>query len=802
MKKVILTIIIALSVIMSISAHDFSVNGIYYNILSGEDLTCEVTFRGYTCNEYDEYIGHFSIPEQVTYNSKVYNVVAIGNQAFHGNYGLTSISIPNTIKTIGTNALSCTYLKSVTIPESVTSVGEYAFVECDNLTTVYFNAIDCPKMGSINYTAFKGCDKLTNVYFGKKVKIIPDYGFINCTGLTSVTIPDSVTTIGRWAFEACTNLKSVNMGNSVINISGRAFSECNSLLSITLPITLKLIGDYAFFNCDKLTTVTIPESVDSIGERVFQSCNGLKSVNYNAKNCIGEFIFGNCEALQTVIFGDSVQIIPANCFCECSSLTSLSIPESVTTIGNGAFMNCTSLETINLNAIECIRMGNTSYPALEGCIALTTVNFGDNVKMIPGNAFRDCDGITSIVLPESLNEIKAYAFTDCDGLLYVNIPDKVLRIGDQAFMDCSNVCSLTVGASVKSVGISAFYGAKKVMWKSSTPPLGYQNTVSSTTVNIVPNNNYISLKNILVYPYLSSMFEVDGIKYVPVNISERKCDVIDCLYDTTTTNVMITPTIVYNGIEMKLNTISEYAFYWNKFIEEVDIKFDGNIGDKAFVNCVSLERVKINVPIIENSVFYSCENLSNVIIGDNVESIGVSSFHGCWDLSVLSIGEKVKTIGDNAFRDCYALKEVVLGKNVESIGDFAFSNCTGLESFEFGLNMKNIGSQAFAACTSLVKFRSKALTPPTCGELALDDINKWNCELMVPDASIPLYQAADQWKDFFYIVPDGIEDVKVDNNAVEVYRCDINGRLLDGPIKGVNIVKMSDGTVLKVCITE
>ena len=113
--------------------------------------------------------------------------------------------------------------------------------------------------------------------------------------------------------------------------------------------------------------------------------------------------------------------------------------------------------------------------------------------------------------------------------------------------------------------------------------------------------------------------------------------------------------------------------------------------------------------------------------------------------------------------------------------------------------MKTIGEEAFSDCTALVKLRSKAMTPPVCGTQALDDINKWNCELYVPGVSISAYQAADQWKEFFFMY-DGVEGVKIDCNAIEVSRYDIHGRLLSEPARGINIVKMSDGTTRKEII--
>ena len=824
-KVLFAVIVMALNGFLTVSAYDFSSNGIYYNILSEENLTCEVTFRGSTCNEYYEYIGHISIPEQVTYGSKVYKVTAIGNEAFHGNNGyggLTSISIPNTIETIGYNALSCTFLKTVTIPESVTSIGDYAFVECTSLSTVYFNATNCPKMGSLRYPAFKGCKKLTNVVFGKNVKIIPDYGFYNCTNLNSISLPDSVNTIGVRAFAGCSGLTSIKMSNSVIAIDSYAFEDCN-FSSVTLPNSLKKIGTGAFRNCNKITSVTIPESVDSIGDEnnsigAFEGCSGLKTVGFNAINCVGGYVFVDCVAMETVTIGDKVQSIPSYCFSGCKSLPSITIPESVTTIGDKAFYSCTALETINFNAVDCQKMGRSDYLVFGGCSAIKNINIGKNVKVIPNYAFYDCNGVESITLPETLTQIGSFAFYGldkislitfpktltsignsafqyCSNLSSVIIPDMVTIIGEKAFYGCSSLRSLTIGVGVTSIGYLAFSNPNKTIWLTNVPPTGYTNAKGG--VNIVPNDSYSSFTNVSVYPYISSMFEIDGIKYVPVSPSERTCDIVDCLYDTTMTTISIEPKIMYKGIEMRLNDINMSAFIKNKYIKSVEITFGGNIGKSAFSNCNSIDNVVVDASTIGYYAFYECGSLKNVIIGNDVDTVGDNSFSDCVNLNSLSFGENVKVVGNNAFSGCSELKDVVFGDKVETIGDFAFSNCSGLERLEFGFNMRNIGNQAFADCISLVKIRSKATTPPVCGAQALSDINKWNCELMVPDASVALYQAADQWKDFFYIIPDGVDEVEVDGNAVEVERYDIHGRLLIEPTKGINIVKMSDGTIKK-----
>ena len=172
--------------------------------------------------------------------------------------------------------------RSVTIPDSVTSIGGYAFEDCTGLTTVNWNATACTSAGSLDYPIFKGCSNLATVNIGDNVKIIPSYAFFNCKGLENITIPDSVTSIGEGAFSYCmVGLKNIKIPNSVTSIGDYAFYSCRELTSVTIPDSVTSIGEEAFSYCISLTSVTIGGSVTSIGSGAFDSCIGLKSIKFN-----------------------------------------------------------------------------------------------------------------------------------------------------------------------------------------------------------------------------------------------------------------------------------------------------------------------------------------------------------------------------------------------------------------------------------------------------------------------------------------------------------------------------------------
>ena len=255
------------------------------------------------------------------------SVTSIGNYAFRNCSGLTSVTIPDNVTSIGDEAFSgCSSLTSVTIPDSVTSIGYGAFEFCSGLTSVTIpNSVT-----SIGDGAFRGCSGLTSVTIGNRVTSIGDEAFDGCSGLTSVTIPDSVTSIGGLAFYRCSGLTSVTIGNSVTSIGDSAFYYCRGLTSVTIGNSVTSIGDWAFSGCSGLTSVTIPDSVTSIGYGAFNGCRGLTGVYITdlAKWCAIDFSGYSANPLEYA----------HNLYLNNELITNLIIPDSVTSIGNYAFV--------------------------------------------------------------------------------------------------------------------------------------------------------------------------------------------------------------------------------------------------------------------------------------------------------------------------------------------------------------------------------------------------------------------------------------------------------------------------------
>ncbi|MGI6301958.1 MAG: leucine-rich repeat protein [Verrucomicrobiota bacterium] len=408
------------------------------------------------------------------------------------------VVIPDTIEglpvtSIGGRAFYLSGLTSVTIPNSVTSIGDWAFTSCWGLTSVTIG----DSVTNIGNGAFDGCSGLNSVTIPDSVTSIGDSAFSGCSGLTSVTIPDSVTSIGDGAFAGCTSLSAIE-----VNELNPAYSSVHGVLldknqtTVTqfpagyeghyeIPASVTSIGDGAFYGCSGLTSVTIGASVTSIGEQAFGDCGSLTTIEVNELNecysSIDGVLFNKNQATVLLCPGGyeghfdippMVTFIGDSAFSSCYSLTSVTIPNSVTSIGDSAFYECIGLTSVTIpDSVTSI--GDSAF---SWCPSLTSVTIGASVTSIGKRAFSYCFGLTSVTIGTSVTSIGDEAFYYCDGLSGLTIPDGVISIGSYLCWGCSGLTCVTIGSNVTNIGKYAFARCEyliEVYFKGNPPSVGF-----------------------------------------------------------------------------------------------------------------------------------------------------------------------------------------------------------------------------------------------------------------------------------------------------------------------------------------
>ena len=663
------------------------------------------------------------------------NLSIIDNYAFSSCQYLSSVNMGNSVIGINRNAFEhCTGLVSINFPNSLVTISSSAFAYCTNLVSINFPN----SLVTIGEGAFFGCTSLSSLNIPNSVETICQGAFSDCTSLTSVFIPESVVLFGvyqalnyygnySWytgsnVFSGCSNLNSIvvdennpaydsrqNCNAVIVKSNNALISGCNNSF---IPSGVSFIGKNAFRGCARLASITIPSSVIGIGDAThenyygnpFEGCSGLNSIfvasdnpKFDSRNNCNAIIVKDFNWLLTgcknTVIPNSVTEISGDAFYDCTSLTSIEIPNSVTTISVGAFTNCTGLSSMEIpNSVTSI-----GEYAFWGCSGLTSLTIGSSVASIGSYAFGGCSNLASmLVLAETPPALSYYVFDNVPTEIPVEVPCGTLSAyqsasGWNAFTDieedCTTTFTITTSANPTEGGTISGGGT---YLQSATCTLTATANFGYSFVNWTENGSEVSTDASYSFTVtedrtLVANFEENSIIFADANVK----DICVANWDTNGDGEL-------SYVEAAAVTTLGTVFKNNQTITSFnELQYFTGL---TIIKGHDTERGSMVTP---NGAFYNCNNLTSIIIPENVT-----------------------TIGGNAFTFCKKLASINLPSAVTIINDYAFTYCYALATIEV-----------------------YAETPPTLGNGVFNSVNK-TIPVYVPCGTASAYQAANGWSQF------------------------------------------------------
>jgi hypothetical protein len=591
-------------------------------------------------------VSYIIIPETNPDTTTDWPVTRIAANGFQDFTSITSVYIPYSVTAIGENAFSgCTSLVSITIQPNVTTIGNEAFYGCTGLTSVNIKSITLDDLSATS-NVFQNCSNLTSVVFYNGVTEIPSYIFSDISSLVNVAIPGSVDRIGIGAFSGCTDLASVSLPLSVTSIGESAFLNCTSL-TIYTEAPFRPEGWHTHWNPNnRLVIWGHGQHTGSVG-LTFVPTN-----DYMELSVLRGLSTATVIIIPHVVAGIPVTSIASNGFVEYGTMTSITIPSSVITIGDGAFESCIGLTSINIpNSVTSI--GDRAF---LDCTGLTSINIPNSVTSIGDRAFEGCIGFTSVIIPTSVTSIGASAFYDCYYLATVYIPENVNSIGNFAFGYCTSLTIYTehedrpTGWSEQWNSMSSIGNVLvPVVWSViATPPIDFL---------VTEGNSVLTLS--WVRPIYSSYFD-ELIGYKIYRDGESLTDIIT---ETTFADGTVNNDVPYSYFVVGYFEDRGYSMPSDiKSATPTAFEFTLIDGGTAFrVARGQMTATEVIIPETRNTLpvksigtngFSNYTNLSSIYLPDSITSIGYQAFSGCTDLLKILIPAEVDLIGDLAFQNC------------------------------------------------------------------------------------------------------------------------------------------------------
>lgn len=663
-----------------------------YNV---DNKTNEATITKYHGKSF-----YVSIPETLD----GHKVVAIGDGAFQ-NSNLFWVGIPDSVTSIGSYAFDgCSAMCDITLPDDLTFLGGRAFGNCgienvkipkylEKCGTVLnrgvwefiytYNGIEYSMRGG----PFYGCDALRSVTFEKGTRRIAESVLESAPAITSVTIPDSAVEIGKHAFASCISLNDVKMGDSVTKIDENAFDRCVSLEAIDLSSSLSRIENYAFSNCSSLKAIKLPDSLQHLGGRSFGE-SGLREIKIPAGLTSAGYVLDRGIYEYPVTYNDKTYNVKAGPFYLCKSLTKASFEDGITTVPSHLFAAATSLTGIKIpDSVESIEEG-----AFRDCFRLTNINIGSGVKKINRDAFYQDLELKVIDIPKSCERIEGNAFGSCTSLRDVHLSEGLKYIGGNAFAK-AGIVEITIPSTVTEGG----YDLNRGIWEYDI----YHGDTKYTT----RAGAFFNCEN------LKTVYFAEGSGIIPSHILSGAVSV---------ENVIIPEGVTEIGMG---------AFRECFNLKEIDLPSSvTKIGERAFARCVSVTDVRFNnaLTLIDYVAFGDCTSLENidfsnasslktirnaafentavtdVVLPVGLEALNNAAFQKCKALRSVYIPESVKTVGPDLFRGCVSLVDVTMSDyGFDTLQEGMFRGCTALYSITLPKGLKYINKNVFYESPSL-----------------------------------------------------------------------------------------------------
>lgn len=671
------------------------------------------------------------------------SVVEIGQSAFGSCTMLKQITLPDTLTTIGWRAFASSGLTSLTIPANVTSLGDSFITDCSALTSLYVAE------GNPNYEIVDGL--LYDIPAQTLRYALPDVsgdvvirdGTVCIAGdvfkehaITSVQLPDSLQKIGNSAFQSCKELKEITFPEGLTTIDDLAFYYCTQLENTVLPENLKFLGNSAFYACASLTEITVPEGITWMSG-TFANCYSLHTLNLPNSLTYMSGVVEECRSLETLhlpakladISGEwpsklktittafgSVRYVSEDgilydtqdnsiLFVNASITGNVTVRDGITKIGEGAFKSRKGLTSVTLPE-SCTVID--SY-AFENCTALTDINFPEKLELIGRNAFYN-SGITSLKLSQPGLHVGSFAFTDCHQLKSVEITSTDFDLMEWAFARCENLETVILPPQVFRMEGGCFTECTSlttvVLPKNITDVHGFKGCTSLKTIEIPDSVTRIDYNAFSECKSLESIHLPDGVTNIG-GLAFAHCYALKeiNLPDSLTTigeEAFRGVPIAEVVIPANVTEIADWTFYYNGELRSLTLP-DGlkKIGANAFCGASKLQSVELPE---------SLEEIGNAAFRESgLTSITIpgnvkrlgGAFIYCKNLEKVSIAPGVETIGADAFLECPKLTEATLASTVTTIESSAFCGCKALQTINGGALIQSIGEHAFTSCENI-----------------------------------------------------------------------------------------------------